>query len=127
MHTKAGAACETCYGPVRERAVITQEVANDMRSCMACHAASKARTDCGACREERCCPFLRLVLDESTPERLLQRSDDQGTRNGVIGYHAKANLTHHPVLGPLASMCLFMLINSALLAGLCWFISWLEG
>jgi hypothetical protein len=28
-------------------------VANDMRSCMACHTTSKARNDCGTCHEER--------------------------------------------------------------------------
>ncbi len=52
-HTDAGVACETCHGPVRERDVITKEVANDMRFCMVCHKASKARDDCGACHEER--------------------------------------------------------------------------
>jgi hypothetical protein len=53
VHSKAGATCETCHGPVRERDVITKEVAHNMRSCMACHAASKARNDCGTCHEER--------------------------------------------------------------------------
>jgi len=33
VHTEAGAACETCHGPVRDRDVITKEVANDMRFC----------------------------------------------------------------------------------------------
>lgn len=53
VHTKAGVTCEACHGPVRERDVITKEVANNMRSCMACHTASKARNDCGTCHEER--------------------------------------------------------------------------
>lgn len=53
VHLQAGAACETCHGPVRERDVITKEVANDMRFCMACHAAKKARNDCSTCHEEK--------------------------------------------------------------------------
>ncbi|HZO54105.1 MAG TPA: cytochrome c3 family protein [Bryobacteraceae bacterium] len=53
VHTKAGATCETCHGPVREHDVITKEVVHNMRSCMACHAAAKARNDCMACHEER--------------------------------------------------------------------------
>jgi hypothetical protein len=52
-HTAAGATCEACHGPVRERDVITREVVHNMRSCMACHAATKARNDCMACHEER--------------------------------------------------------------------------
>lgn len=53
VHTEAGAACETCHGPVRERDVITKEVANNMRFCVACHKASGARNECGTCHEER--------------------------------------------------------------------------
>ena len=53
VHTAAGATCEACHGPVRERDVITREVVHNMRSCMACHAATKARNDCMACHEER--------------------------------------------------------------------------
>jgi hypothetical protein len=53
VHTEAGATCETCHGRVRERDVITKEVSHDMRSCMACHAATKARNDCTTCHEER--------------------------------------------------------------------------
>lgn len=52
VHTAAGTTCETCHGPVRERDVMTREVAHDMKACMACHAAAKARNDCGACHEE---------------------------------------------------------------------------
>lgn len=53
VHTASGAACETCHGPVRERDQIVKEVVHDMRSCIACHVARKARTDCGTCHEER--------------------------------------------------------------------------
>jgi c(7)-type cytochrome triheme protein len=53
VHTKAGAACETCHGPVRERDVITREVVHNMRSCMACHATANARSECTTCHEER--------------------------------------------------------------------------
>jgi hypothetical protein len=53
VHTRAGVACETCHGPVRDRDVITKEVVHDMRSCMACHAASKAPNACDTCHEER--------------------------------------------------------------------------
>jgi c(7)-type cytochrome triheme protein len=53
VHTAAGATCEACHGPVRERDVITKEVVHNMSSCMACHAAKKARNDCTACHEER--------------------------------------------------------------------------
>lgn len=53
VHTKAGATCETCHGPVPEREVISKDVVHDMRSCMACHEARKARNDCAACHEER--------------------------------------------------------------------------
>ena len=52
VHTAAGTTCETCHGPVRERDVMTREVSYDMKSCMACHAATKARNDCAACHEE---------------------------------------------------------------------------
>lgn len=53
VHTKAGAACDTCHGPVHEREIITKEVANNMKFCMACHAASKAPNKCDTCHEER--------------------------------------------------------------------------
>jgi len=52
VHTAAGTTCVTCHGPVRERDRITREVEHNMRSCMACHAATKARNDCMACHEE---------------------------------------------------------------------------
>jgi c(7)-type cytochrome triheme protein len=53
VHIQASTTCATCHGPVRERDVITQEVEHNMRSCMACHTAKKARDDCKACHEER--------------------------------------------------------------------------
>src|SRR5690242_21234376 len=53
VHTAAGAACETCHGPVRQRDVITKEVPINMNFCMACHTASKARNGCNTCHEER--------------------------------------------------------------------------
>jgi len=53
VHTTAGTTCETCHGPVRDRDVMSREVSYDMKSCMACHAAMKARNDCAACHEDR--------------------------------------------------------------------------
>jgi hypothetical protein len=53
VHTAAGTTCETCHGPVRERDVITKEVAHNLQFCMAWHTAKKARNDCSACHEER--------------------------------------------------------------------------
>jgi c(7)-type cytochrome triheme protein len=53
LHTQAGASCETCHGPVRDRDVIVKEIPNNMQSCMACHAEKKARNDCNACHEEK--------------------------------------------------------------------------
>ena len=53
VHIQASTTCETCHGPVRERDVIAREVEHNMRSCVACHQAKKARDDCKACHEER--------------------------------------------------------------------------
>jgi c(7)-type cytochrome triheme protein len=53
VHIQAGAACETCHGPIRERDVVTKEVVHNMRSCVACHTATKAHTECTTCHEER--------------------------------------------------------------------------
>ena len=52
VHLNAGATCETCHGPVRERDVMTKEVGHNMKSCMACHEARQASNDCGTCHEE---------------------------------------------------------------------------
>ncbi len=53
VHTEAGATCETCHSQIRERDLVIKEVVHDMRSCMACHAATKARNDCTTCHKER--------------------------------------------------------------------------
>lgn len=53
VHTAAGAECESCHGPVRERDVLTKEVQHTMDSCMACHKAKEAPNDCTTCHEER--------------------------------------------------------------------------
>lgn len=53
VHIQAGATCDTCHGPVRERDVITKDVVHNMRSCIACHAARNARRECTTCHEER--------------------------------------------------------------------------
>lgn len=53
VHTQAGATCETCHGPVADRAVITKEVEHTMRSCMACHAANNAPNNCDTCHEAK--------------------------------------------------------------------------
>ena len=52
VHINAGATCETCHGPVRERDVMTKEVEHNMKSCMACHEAQQAPNACGTCHEE---------------------------------------------------------------------------
>lgn len=52
VHTKAGATCETCHGPVRERDLMAREVEHNMKTCMACHAEKGAPNDCGTCHEE---------------------------------------------------------------------------
>jgi hypothetical protein len=52
-HTEAGASCETCHGPVRERDVIRKEVDISMGACMDCHRKNKASNACTYCHEER--------------------------------------------------------------------------
>jgi hypothetical protein len=53
VHTQAGATCETCHGPVKDRDRITSEVSHKMPACMSCHTSNKARNDCATCHEER--------------------------------------------------------------------------
>lgn len=53
VHLQAGATCERCHGPVRERGVITKEVVHNMQTCMACHAETKAKNECDTCHEEK--------------------------------------------------------------------------
>lgn len=53
VHTEAGAACESCHGPVRERDVLAKEGNISMGACMACHQQKKASNDCNTCHEPR--------------------------------------------------------------------------
>lgn len=52
-HTRAGAKCETCHGPVGERDVLAQEKETSMGACMDCHRQHKASLDCAFCHETR--------------------------------------------------------------------------
>ncbi len=48
-HAEAGAACETCHGPVKEREVIRLESNITMGGCMKCHEQNNASNDCSFC------------------------------------------------------------------------------
>ncbi len=48
-HKKAKIACETCHGPVAERAVMTREKPASMLSCMDCHDQMGASNECNFC------------------------------------------------------------------------------
>ena len=50
LHIAKLAAAAQAKKPIRD--VMTKEVVHNMKSCMACHAAAKARNDCMACHEE---------------------------------------------------------------------------
>jgi hypothetical protein len=50
-HVKAGAACADCHGPVESRDVLLKEVSTNMASCVNCHRARKASTDCSLCHQ----------------------------------------------------------------------------
>jgi ribosomal protein L24E len=52
-HIQAGASCETCHGPVKERDHLWKEVDTSMGSCMNCHRAMHASIDCNSCHESR--------------------------------------------------------------------------
>lgn len=52
-HMAAGAGCETCHGPVRERDQLWREVGISMGDCMDCHRANKASLDCSYCHDSR--------------------------------------------------------------------------
>ena len=52
-HTEAGAQCETCHGPVRERDVLARETDISMGGCMSCHQKNKASNACNYCHEPR--------------------------------------------------------------------------
>ncbi|MBI4910133.1 MAG: cytochrome c3 family protein [Acidobacteria bacterium] len=48
-HGEAGAKCETCHGPVKERDVLFKETNINMGGCMECHEKNKASNDCAFC------------------------------------------------------------------------------
>jgi c(7)-type cytochrome triheme protein len=50
-HRKAGVECRNCHGAVSERDVITKEVPTTMKSCVDCHKARRAKSDCNTCHE----------------------------------------------------------------------------
>ena len=49
-HLEAGAKCETCHGPVKEREALWRETNIAMGGCMDCHRARKASNSCQAVR-----------------------------------------------------------------------------
>ena len=52
-HLEAGAKCEACHGPVKERAALWRETDISMGGCMGCHRARKAGNSCNYCHEGR--------------------------------------------------------------------------
>lgn len=48
-HHQAGIVCVECHGSVNTRDVLAREKPTDMVSCMKCHMAKKASTDCALC------------------------------------------------------------------------------
>jgi Cytochrome c7 and related cytochrome c len=46
---KAGVACATCHGEVKNQDVLAKEKSIGMQSCMACHDQRKANNNCDAC------------------------------------------------------------------------------
>ena len=50
---RAGATCETCHGPVRERDVMRKETDITMAGCMDCHRAKQASIACTYCHEQK--------------------------------------------------------------------------
>ncbi|MFN7923804.1 MAG: cytochrome c3 family protein [Bryobacteraceae bacterium] len=52
-HTEAGAKCEKCHGPVKDRDVLAKEVDVSMGGCMSCHQQNKASNACNFCHEPR--------------------------------------------------------------------------
>ena len=51
VHTKSGAKCQDCHGPVEKRDRLAKEVSTSMVACMNCHAAKKAPTGCSICHQ----------------------------------------------------------------------------
>src|SRR5262245_50913998 len=52
-HLEAGATCEKCHGPVRERPVMVKEGDITMGGCMTCHQQNTAPNACNTCHEPR--------------------------------------------------------------------------
>jgi len=52
-HGEAGATCETCHGPVKDRDVIRVESNISMGGCMDCHDKNRASNDCAFCHPPR--------------------------------------------------------------------------
>jgi len=52
VHLTAGSTCATCHGEVKELEQMYQEKKNNMASCMNCHQANNASTDCTYCHEK---------------------------------------------------------------------------
>ena len=50
-HSEAEVACTKCHGPVEKRKVLSKEVSTSMETCMNCHLARQASTDCHLCHE----------------------------------------------------------------------------
>ncbi len=51
LHLEKNNTCQECHGPVAERDVLFREVPTTMTSCVNCHQAKKAVTDCSSCHE----------------------------------------------------------------------------
>jgi hypothetical protein len=52
-HTKAGATCEDCHGPVATRAQLSRETDLTMGGCMNCHREKGVSIECTFCHEQR--------------------------------------------------------------------------
>ncbi len=50
-HSKAEVTCAKCHGPVETREILSQEISTSMETCMNCHLARQASTDCHLCHE----------------------------------------------------------------------------
>ena len=50
-HSKAEVECGKCHGPVEMREVLSKEISTSMETCMNCHLARQASTDCHLCHE----------------------------------------------------------------------------
>ena len=52
VHLSAGATCVGCHGLVKERDRLYREADISMKSCVNCHGAKNASTDCTYCHEK---------------------------------------------------------------------------